>query len=56
MTLSRAKLESLTDDFLKKTIKPCENCIKDSGLTKDKIDEVLLVGGSTRMPKAYYII
>ena len=51
LSISRAKLDSLCDDFLKKTIKPCENCIKDSGLTKDKIDEVLLVGGSTRMPK-----
>lgn len=51
MSISKAKLESLCDEFLKKTIKPCENCIKDSGLTKDKIDEVLLVGGSTRMPK-----
>ena len=43
--LTRAKLESLVDDFLKKTIKPCENCIKDSGLSKDKINEVILVGG-----------
>ena len=51
MTLTRAKLESITDEFLKKTIKPCENCIKDSGLTKDKINDVLLVGGMTRMPK-----
>ncbi len=36
--LTRAKLESLTDDFLKRTIKPCENCIKDSGIAKEKID------------------
>jgi len=35
-------------------VKPCENCIKDSGLTKEKIDEVLLVGGSTRMPKVIW--
>lgn len=53
LTISRAKLESLCDDFLRKTIKPCESCIKDSGVSKDKIDEVLLVGGATRMPKAY---
>jgi molecular chaperone DnaK len=39
--VTRAKLESLTDEFLKRTIKPCENCIKDSGLGKDKIDEVI---------------
>lgn len=51
LTISKAKLESICDDFLKKTIKPCENCIKDSGVSKEKIDEVLLVGGSTRMPK-----
>lgn len=51
LTLTRAKLEALTDAFLKKTIKPCENCLKDSGLSKDKIDEVILVGGMTRMPK-----
>jgi len=54
MVLSRPKLESLTYEFLKKTIKPCENCIKDSGVTKDKIDEVLLIGGATRMPKVIF--
>jgi len=51
MKLTRAKCESLIDDFLKKTIKPVENCIKDAGVSKDKINEVLLVGGMTRMPK-----
>jgi molecular chaperone DnaK len=51
MKLTRAKLEGLVDSFLKRTIKPCENCLKDSGLSKDKINEVLLVGGMTRMPK-----
>jgi len=56
LSISRAKLDSLCDEFLKKTIKPCENCIKDSGLTKDKIDEVLLVGGSTRMPKVQELV
>jgi molecular chaperone DnaK len=54
--LTRAKLESLTDEFLKRTIKPCENCIKDSDLPKNKIDEVLLVGGMTRMPKVVEIV
>jgi len=51
MKLTRAKLESLSEDFLKKTLKPCENCLKDAGVSKDKINEVLLVGGMTRMPK-----
>ena len=49
--LTRAKLEALTDNFLKRTIKPCENCIKDSGIAKEKIQEVILVGGMSRMPK-----
>ena len=54
--LTRAKLESLTDDFLKRTIKPCEACIKDAEISKDKIDEVLLVGGMTRMPKVQALV
>lgn len=55
-TLSRAKLESLIDGFLKKTIKPCELCIKDAGITKNEVNEVLLVGGMTRMPKVQQIV
>ena len=39
------------EDLLNRTLKPCENCLRDSGLTKDKINEVILVGGMTRMPK-----
>ena len=54
--VTRAKLESLTEDFLKKTVKPCENCIKDSDISKDKIDEVILVGGMTRMPKVQSLV
>jgi molecular chaperone DnaK len=54
--LTRAKLESLTDEFLKRTIKPCENCIKDSDIPRNKIDEVLLVGGMTRMPKVQELV
>lgn len=46
----------MTDDFLKRTVKPCENCIKDSGLAKEKIDEVILVGGMTRMPKVQELV
>jgi len=54
--LTRAKLESLTDAFLNKTIKPCEMCLKDAGIDKEKIDEVLLVGGMTRMPKVQQLV
>jgi len=49
--ITRAKLESILGDHIARTIKPLENCVKDSGYTKDKIDEVLLVGGTTRIPK-----
>ena len=52
ITLTRAKLEELCDDLLQSTVGPCENCIRDSGVSKDKINEVILVGGMTRMPKA----
>lgn len=44
------------ESFLKKTIKPCDDCIKDSGMSKDKINEVLLVGGMTRMPKVQQMV
>ena len=56
MVLTRSKLENITDSFLNKTIKPCELCLKDAGLEKDKIDEVLLVGGMTRMPKVQQLV
>lgn len=49
--LTRAKLESLVGDFIARTIKPCENALKDANLKVDDIDEVILVGGQTRMPK-----
>ena len=55
-SLTRAKLENLTNDFLKKTIKPCELCLKDAGLKKEDINEVLLVGGMTRMPKVQSLV
>ena len=48
--LTRAKLEDLVSPLLDKLIKPCETAIKDSGLSRDEIDEVILVGGMTRMP------
>ncbi len=49
--MTRAKLESLVEDLIAKTIKPCEQALKDAGLKKSEIDEVVLVGGMTRMPK-----
>ncbi|MEL6168937.1 MAG: molecular chaperone DnaK [Pseudomonadota bacterium] len=51
MKLTRAKLESLVSDLIKKSIKPCQAALKDAGLTTGDIDEVVLVGGMTRMPK-----
>ena len=51
MKLTRAKLESLVADLIKKSIKPCQAALKDAGLSTDDIDEVVLVGGMTRMPK-----
>ena len=50
-TLTRAKLESLVDDLIQKTIEPCRKALKDAGLDKSQINEVILVGGQTRMPK-----
>ncbi|MBN1324702.1 MAG: molecular chaperone DnaK [Alphaproteobacteria bacterium] len=52
-TLTRAKLESLVADLIEKTIEPCRKALKDAGLDKSKINEVILVGGQTRMPKVY---
>ena len=48
--LTRSELEKLTNDLIEKTVKPCEKALKDAGLDKKDIDEVLLVGGMTRMP------
>jgi molecular chaperone DnaK len=56
LKITRAKLESLVEELLNRTLKPCENCLKDSGLTKDKVDDILLVGGMTRMPKVLEIV
>ena len=54
--MTRAKFESLCDDLMTKTIAPLESCLRDSGITKDKIDEVLLVGGMTRVPRVQEIV
>ena len=49
--LSRAKLEALVDDLIQKTVPPCQAALKDAGIAASQIDEVVLVGGQTRMPK-----
>ncbi|HPJ56491.1 MAG TPA: molecular chaperone DnaK [Kiritimatiellia bacterium] len=51
VTLSRAKLEQLVGDLVDRSMGPVENCLKDGGIAKSQIDEVILVGGMTRMPK-----
>ena len=51
MKLTRAKLESLVSDLVKKSLKPCKSALKDAGLSTSDIDEVVLVGGMTRMPR-----
>ena len=51
ITLTRAKFEELVSDLIERTIEPCKKAIKDAGLSAADIDEVILVGGSTRMPK-----
>ncbi len=51
MKLSRAKLESLVDELINRTIEPCRRALKDAGIEKSQISEVILVGGQTRMPK-----
>jgi molecular chaperone DnaK len=50
LTLSRAKLESLVGPLIDRTVEPCLKAMKDAGLSKDKIDEIILVGGMSRMP------
>jgi molecular chaperone DnaK len=51
MKLTRAKLESLVEDLVERTIGPCKTALKDAGLSASQIDDVILVGGQTRMPK-----
>jgi len=54
--LSRAKLEALVDDLIQRTIEPCKAALKDAGLQASEINEVVLVGGQTRMPKVQEIV
>jgi len=56
MTLSRAKFEQLCDDLFQRTVEPVHIALKDAGLTANEIDEVVLVGGSTRMPRVQQIV
>ncbi|MFW6148468.1 MAG: molecular chaperone DnaK, partial [Atribacterota bacterium] len=55
-TLTRSKLEQLTEDLLNRTIEPCKKALSDAKLTADDINEVILVGGQTRMPKVHEIV
>src|SRR5215207_4921332 len=54
--LSRAKFESLVDDLVQKTVEPCRKALKDAGLSAGEVDEVVLVGGMTRMPKVQEVV
>lgn len=56
VTLTRSKFEQLCDDLFQRLIKPCETALRDAGLSTKEIDEVVLVGGSTRMPKTQQIV
>ena len=54
--ISRAKFEQLADDLVQRTLKPCEKALKDAGIEKSEIDEVILVGGSTRIPRIQEVV
>ena len=56
MKLSRAKFESLVDDLVQRTVQPCKAALKDAGIQAAEIDEVVLVGGMTRMPKVQEVV
>ena len=56
LKLTRAKFETLVDDLIQRTIEPCRKALKDAGLTPGEIDEVVLVGGMTRMPKVQEVV
>lgn len=56
MKLTRAKFEGLVDDLLQRTLEPCRQALKDAGVTSEQIDEVVLVGGSTRIPKIQQMV
>ncbi len=54
--LSRSKFEQLADDLVKRTLKPCEDALRDAGKNKGQIDEIILVGGSTRIPRIQQVV
>ncbi|MCW9708579.1 molecular chaperone DnaK [Fodinibius salsisoli] len=54
--VSRSQFEKLIDDLVQKTVKPCKKALSDAGLSKNEIDEVILVGGSTRIPKIQEVV
>lgn len=54
--ITRSKFEQLVDDLVKRTITPCEKALKDAGISKSEIDQVILVGGSTRIPKIQEVV
>lgn len=56
ITLTRAKFESLVSNLIERTRNPCKNCLKDAGISAKEVDEVLLVGGMTRVPKVQEIV
>ena len=56
MTLTRAKLESLVEDLVQRTVPPCQQAMKDAGVAAPDVDEVVLVGGQTRMPKIQQLV
>lgn len=56
LTLTRAKFEQLCDDLFQRTLEPCKKALKDAALSSSDIDEIVLVGGSTRMPKVQQIV
>jgi len=56
MKVSRSKLEALVDDLIERTIEPCKKALKDAGMKASEIDEVILVGGMTRMPKVIEMV
>ena len=56
LTLTRSSFEQMVEDLVKKTLTPCENALKDSGLKTHEIDEIILVGGSTRIPRVQQLV
>ena len=56
LKLTRAKFEALVDDLIQRTVEPCKKALKDAGLVAGQIDEVVLVGGMTRMPKVQEVV